>query len=152
MTEPWGGGPTPPPDDSPTTKIQVGPSQDALHLGEQFTSLAKLVRDLQEEVKKNSLKRDYLARIFALIIILSVMAGAIIVQQVSASNQRQNAIADCNAINEQLRSQRALYQSLISAEQQIPSTSGSNISIKQTRIAAYNQALSNIKLLDCTKY
>lgn len=154
MTEPWGGGPTPPPDDSKLAKpeIQLGPTAEHIALGEQFSSLAKLVRDLQEEVKQNTLKKDYIARIFALIIILSVMAGAIIVQQVGYYHLRQSAIEDCNSANDQIRAERSLYQSLIVAEQQIPTTSGTNISIKQARISAYTQVLNNLRLLDCTRY
>lgn len=123
-------------------------------LSGQVSSLASLVRDLQKEVKKSNYRRDYIARIFALIIVLSVMAGAIIIQQVDYYHLRNAGMTTCSASNDQLRAQRALYQTLIYAEQQElndPQLTA-NAAIRQIRtqrIQTYTLALNALRIQDC---
>lgn len=115
--------------------------------------LTSVVKDLQVTVKDQvpvTTRRRTIGWIILLVLVAAI-GGLLITQRMDTAFQQKANIAACEAENDQLRSARSLYQGLIVAEQQIPSTSGTNISIKQARISAYMTAINAIKITDCQR-
>lgn len=115
--------------------------------------LTSVVRDLQDTIKDQlpmTARRRALGWLILLVLVAAI-AGLLITQRSDVAAQQRANLAACENENNQLRAQRALYQSLIVAEQQIPPTTGTNISIKQTRIQAYSTAINAIRLTDCQR-
>lgn len=113
--------------------------------------LTRVVTSLQETVKDQipmTTRRRTIGWII-LLVLVAALVGLLIVQRIDVASQQRTSVAQCEAFNDHLRTERSLYQALIIAEQQIPSTTGTNISIKQTRIAAYTRASDAIRLTDC---
>jgi uncharacterized protein HemX len=129
------------------------PPQAVEELRTTVASLASVVKDMQATLR-DQLPPTGGRRMIGWIILLALVAaivGLLITQRSDVAAQQQANITACENENNQLRAQRVLYQSLIVAEQQIPSTTGTNISIKQARIQAYTQAIGSIRLADCQR-
>jgi hypothetical protein len=125
--------------------------QREVTLNEQVASLARLVTELQTEIKRYSYKRDYIARIFASFVILSAIIAMIVIQQLSNVQNHTAVVSQCNTQNEMLRGQRNLYTALAAAERQAQPKTINDIVGQQARIVAYTQAANAIRLVDCAK-
>lgn len=129
------------------------PPQTVEELRTTVASLISVVKDLQTTLR-DQLPPTGTRRTIGWVILLVLVAaivGLLITQRSDVAAQQQANITACENENDQLRAQRTLYQSLIVAEQQIPSTTGTNISIRQARIQAYTTAINAIRLADCQR-
>lgn len=119
----------------------------------EVSGLHKVVIDLQSVIKDQlpmTTRRRAIGWLILGVLVASLV-GLLVVQRLDVAAQQRTSLAQCEAVNDHLRDQRTLYQSLIVAEQLIPPTTPTNISIRQARIAAYTQMINTIRLTDCER-